>query len=707
MYQVFSWRSLLTLSFVIAFFVFGVAIPVTQADDDHPENASWLIPEGTSWPEGVPHTEDTPRSYLNTEGDLGFCFDTYTDRMMVQNVVGVKEMRSGTTLSYQGVIWNNNPYAIVDGSVLVKVFQVYSTEAPTSYRFVEKFTPKMNFSLLAEQSVPLNFDYVIPSDVPSGQYRLEFFVQTGHFDVGGISASDSLSAGSLDFTVSGGKAAEKTPAVAVNPETSPSPWKFPSVKQYPLKAGEENQLFSCLYGTEGAPLTGSKLVMTLKDTTGAVIHTVTSEGNGSGMAKAVKEAFIPQKTYTDFTLEAQLYRDGKLVDEATMKYDCQAFGSCLAKSDAPTKVPLTPDRGTFSSEKLIFGLIAFAGIIMLGILMWSLIRRKNRTFLGLFWGGLALLTALGGTWLLEDVERAEAVVVPGERYVGSSVLKQARATMRVGTDPVTGLWTVTLGRNFSLGIQNRCVLTGWRYDGDGIGACIIRGSQGGSWSVEIQDEGSRVNQDCYILCNRVSAAGNLSNAVGTDCTYSGREGVVDGRGLCCTGTYWNIGSGTNYRCGAPDPVSALKICEGSCDSSIDRTNQVFTMGQSETRNLKACFNTASACTSASGDVTNTAVWTDTNLPQNVISLPSRGTLQSGVTSGAERFQVTYGGETQTATAQISCIPLTCASARSVTDGYCSSEIQDTGVSDGCSDTLTCPGTGSCADGDSFYREVSP
>ena len=192
-------------------------------------------------------------------------------------------------------------------------------------------------------------------------------------------------------------------------------------------------------------------------------------------------------------------------------------------------------------------------------------------------------------------------------------------------------------------------------------------------------------------------------------------------GLCASGTNtpvtgtgpwtWTcLGSGggvDDLTCNAPYVAPpTLKICENSCDGALDRTSQTFTMAQNTTKFLKACYNTAVACSSNTGDVTAAATWSDTNAPQNIISFPAQGELQAGTPTGtmSEGFTVSYLSETKSATAQVTCVPLTCLSAKSVTDTYCPGETRDTGVPNSCGGTLSCPGTRFC---DTNYREVMP
>ncbi|MDQ5976362.1 MAG: hypothetical protein QG664_275 [Patescibacteria group bacterium] len=151
----------------------------------------------------------------------------------------------------------------------------------------------------------------------------------------------------------------------------------------------------------------------------------------------------------------------------------------------------------------------------------------------------------------------------------------------------------------------------------------------------------------------------------------------------------------------------LKICENSCNSGLDRTGQTFAVNQGEDRHLKACFNPHPDCTNAAGNTTNLAVWNDTNSPNNAFSFPAKGELRPLPFNATEDFDVSYGGVTKSASAQVFCVPNSCSipAAKAVTDTYCPETVQDTNVPTGCDgNTLNCPGTRHC---DYNVKEVAP
>lgn len=109
---------------------------------------------------------------------------------------------------------------------------------------------------------------------------------------------------------------------------------FPGVLAYPLVAGQQNTLFSCVHnGGESSLVQGGSLELTLSDMDGTPIHTYTYTGGISGAMMGVADTFVPEKSYDQFVLSARLYQDGAFVDEAYLVYDCEKIspGLCAQK----------------------------------------------------------------------------------------------------------------------------------------------------------------------------------------------------------------------------------------------------------------------------------------------------------------------------------------------------------------------------------------
>lgn len=150
---------------------------------------------------------------------------------------------------------------------------------------------------------------------------------------------------------------------------------FPAVTSYPLSAGQEITLFSCLHNAGVATVPGNTLDLTLKDDRGKVIHAYRYEGGITGAMMAVKDTFVPDKTYRTFSLEAVLTSGGAVVDQATMRYDCESLGNSDC-ADTPT-VPFLGSgiSGTFRSAFSWFGIATL--VILLGLFVHARRRRKK------------------------------------------------------------------------------------------------------------------------------------------------------------------------------------------------------------------------------------------------------------------------------------------------------------------------------------------
>ncbi|USN88601.1 MAG: hypothetical protein H6780_03890 [Candidatus Nomurabacteria bacterium] len=115
---------------------------------------------------------------------------------------------------------------------------------------------------------------------------------------------------------------------------------FPAVTSYPLRAGEQATVFSCLHAAGTMEMVaGGKLELTLKDEAGNPFHAYTYEGGVTGAMMGVAEVFTPERDYSKFTLSAALYRDNQLVDTVDMVYDCTAL------QETCTQVPASVSPG--------------------------------------------------------------------------------------------------------------------------------------------------------------------------------------------------------------------------------------------------------------------------------------------------------------------------------------------------------------------------
>lgn len=147
-------------------------------------------------------------------------------------------------------------------------------------------------------------------------------------------------------------------------------------------------------------------------------------------------------------------------------------------------------------------------------------------------------------------------------------------------------------------------------------------------------------------------------------------------------------------------ADTLKVCQGSCSSGIQRTN--FTMSTGGTQNLVACYNSAVGCNDPSGNVTDTATWTE-NTGSGVITLSGTNPrVVTAGTPGTEGFSATYNGQTVNLSATVTCIPTVSCTTAPEAANFCQNETFTT--NNGCGTTITCNGTKSC---EYNWKEVAP
>lgn len=149
---------------------------------------------------------------------------------------------------------------------------------------------------------------------------------------------------------------------------------FPAVTSFPLQAGQEATLFSCLHNSgAGASVAGSELELSVLTPEGKTVHSTKYAGEVSGAMMAVRSAFTPVETYDRFTLKATLTQGGVLVDEVAMEYDCASLGGCVDRSVAAATGQVIREL----KENRIFLLIAAVCLACLGLLVYKLLHRSH------------------------------------------------------------------------------------------------------------------------------------------------------------------------------------------------------------------------------------------------------------------------------------------------------------------------------------------
>lgn len=226
---------------------------------------------------------------------------------------------------------------------------------------------------------------------------------------------------------------------------------FPALMSYPLVEGQEATVFSCLHGAGTLDLVpNGKLTLTLTDRKGNTIHAYTYEGGVTGAMMAVKDSFVPSKSYDTFTLTAELYRDGSIVDKAKMQYECLTLnkGVC-APEDVEFKGSFFGGDGAGGIASSLLGILALVLALLLVGLVWKRKQGTTPTTPGSTTGTLVLaLVLFGGLSGGAGEVEAKSVTwnttsVPGLYYPHYSV---------------SDWWTRGLDSNSNVSVTYRAVL---------------------------------------------------------------------------------------------------------------------------------------------------------------------------------------------------------------------------------------------------------
>jgi hypothetical protein len=463
------------------------------------------------------------------------CFDYYHFGSVQVNLSPTLDQTvPGSTLTFRGVIKNENTYPIVDGTVYVKIFKRTEQDAQNvrdnGYPLVDQFLLPETYTLSAKGEKQASFDWMVPANAEGGEYYAAFFFQSArHYNLLGLSFTDDVTGNQSHFTVTNPQDTKlvaferntvtlndqqhrfthfplhfkkdesvtakvkirnpKDEGVAVSliwkhyawdalrPETladtqseiielKPGETKtieyaiqplsdaavsyvvaemhdgmsksfldirftrdgvletnvnFPGVTGYPLQAGVETEMFSCIHGTNfNEPvIPGNILTLTLRDMDGSIIDSYQYQGDVTANMMGFAKSFVPEKTYTDFTLTTTLEHDGKVMEDVTQTYRCQDIDPNLCPQPVSAVSRSEGGNLTVWSGLVIVGVTTFLGFLVIFVVNY----RKRRGMMGVL---LLLCFGIGfsGT-------SAEAKSVSWGNTVNWSFVGAARFNMTV------------------------------------------------------------------------------------------------------------------------------------------------------------------------------------------------------------------------------------------------------------------------------------
>jgi len=150
----------------------------------------------------------------------------------------------------------------------------------------------------------------------------------------------------------------------VRPTVNRPRLNFPGVTGFPLQAGQETTLFTCLHGMgEADVVSNNELTLALTDSQGQTIHSYHYQGDVSGAMMGLAEAFTPDQTYNRFTLNAELKHDGQIVDQVSLNYNC----ADLDPSNCPAEVIAAGNNN--QNNQSVAGFSNYGNIIRLAVIV--------------------------------------------------------------------------------------------------------------------------------------------------------------------------------------------------------------------------------------------------------------------------------------------------------------------------------------------------
>ena len=138
------------------------------------------------------------------------CFDYYTfGSVQVDIEPSVGSTVPGVPLTFTGVLKNANPYPIVGGQVMIKIFKKGGDDSlihQNGYQVVDQFFAKENVTIPAKGTTPISFNWTVPAFAETGDYQaVAFFMTDKRFNLLGLPFTDDVVGNTADFSIASGE----------------------------------------------------------------------------------------------------------------------------------------------------------------------------------------------------------------------------------------------------------------------------------------------------------------------------------------------------------------------------------------------------------------------------------------------------------------------------------------------------------------------
>lgn len=227
----------------------------------------------------------------------------------------------------------------------------------------------------------------------------------------------------------------------------------------------------------------------------------------------------------------------------------------------------------------------------------------------------------------------------------------------------------------------------------GIAQESVSGNSGG-WKGWIKMNGTAKNGASYGI--QIDSSSNPEKIIpcsgGISCAWNGEN---DDDPAVST----NIANGLgwfDFSNVTIEKAKTLKICVNSCSSGENITGIVKSIALNDPISLKACYNTSSLCNDNNGDFTDSAIWNETNNPNDAVSpQPGKGNYK-GINSGTEQINVSYDGKDIWTRINVGCThdPSYCELDTDPVKSLRESTCKGSFFPDNC-ESYSCPGSRDC------------
>lgn len=148
---------------------------------------------------------DTPINVGTSTVSQGLsCFDYYKFQSITIDLHAEKQVyKAGEGAKFIGSFTNKNTYPVVGGSLILRISK-FDPRSQVGNDIIDEWTVQKDINLLAGETQQVNYQYQLPSGLPTGTYTLtSYFLTSNKFELAGLAFTDDIYGGYASFNVKG------------------------------------------------------------------------------------------------------------------------------------------------------------------------------------------------------------------------------------------------------------------------------------------------------------------------------------------------------------------------------------------------------------------------------------------------------------------------------------------------------------------------